>query len=247
LNYLNEYLNFWGYPRVILETEYKEKKYIIDEIYKSYVAKDISYLLKIEKVDSFEIMLKILSTQLWQLTKYSEISNKVWVREITLKNYIYYAENTFCIKQVSPFFWSKQREILKSKNIYFNDLGFRNYIIGLMWTLNNPLDFGLPFQNFVYKILYENYYNTNVNIKFWRTLDNTEVDFVLENWENLTPIEVKYSNFKKVEITKSLKNFIEKYSPKEALIINLNLDEEKLIWNSKIRFIPFWKLICSGL
>jgi predicted AAA+ superfamily ATPase len=47
-----------------LETEYKEKKYIIDEIYKSYVSKDISFLLKIEKEDAFMMMLKILASQI---------------------------------------------------------------------------------------------------------------------------------------------------------------------------------------
>jgi predicted AAA+ superfamily ATPase len=46
-----------------LENNFKEKKYIIDEIYKSYVLKDISYLLKIEKADAFTMMLKILSSQ----------------------------------------------------------------------------------------------------------------------------------------------------------------------------------------
>jgi hypothetical protein len=46
---LSEYLNFGGYPRVILETELRDKIRTIDEIYQGYMEKDISYLLKVKK------------------------------------------------------------------------------------------------------------------------------------------------------------------------------------------------------
>ena len=242
-NYLIQYLNFWWYPRVILETEFKEKKYIIDEIYKSYVMKDISYLLKVEKIDAFIIMLKILSSQIWQILKYSELSKQVWISEQTIKNYIYYAENTFCIKQISPFFKNKQKKIIKSKIVYFNDIGLRNYMLGFMWNLDNAINLWFVFQNFVYKLLIEKYSNSNVGIRFWRTLDKAEVDFVLEDWEKIIWIEVKYSNLKKTEISKSLRSFIDKYSPKEVFVINLSLDKTISIWDTKIIFKPFYNLI----
>jgi predicted AAA+ superfamily ATPase len=122
LNYLVEYLNFGGYPRVILETVLQEKKQVIDEIFKSYVAKDISYLMHIDKADAFIMMIKILASQAGQLAKYSELAKQIGISEPTLKNYLYYAVHTFAIKQVSPFFKNKQKEILKSQTFYFNDL-----------------------------------------------------------------------------------------------------------------------------
>ncbi|MDR2641094.1 MAG: DUF4143 domain-containing protein [Candidatus Peribacteria bacterium] len=91
------------------------------------------------------------------------------------------------------------------------------------------MNLGFVFQNFVYKVLYEKYCNTNVNVKFWRTIDKAEVDFILENGETITPIEVKYSSLKKPEVSRSLRSFIEKYSPKEVIIVNLSLDEEIFI------------------
>ncbi|MDR1944670.1 MAG: DUF4143 domain-containing protein [Candidatus Peribacteria bacterium] len=78
-------------------------------------------------------------------------------------------------------------------------------------------------------MLYEKYFNTNTNIKFWRTTDRAEVDFILEDGENITPIEVKYSYLKNPEISKSLRSFCEKYSPKEVIIINLSLKENVMI------------------
>jgi len=45
-----EYLNFGGYPRVVLEDERQEKTRVIDEIFRSVIERDIGYLLKIDKV-----------------------------------------------------------------------------------------------------------------------------------------------------------------------------------------------------
>jgi len=56
-NFLKEYLNFGGYPRVVLEEEKDEKRKIIDEIFHSYLEKDISYLLKIKRIDALLIKL----------------------------------------------------------------------------------------------------------------------------------------------------------------------------------------------
>ena len=226
LNYLVEYLNFGGYPRVILETELTEKKQVIDEIFKSYVAKDIAHLMNVEREDAFVMMLKMLASQAGQLMNYAKLSREIGISEITLKNYLYYAVNTFSLKQVSPFFRNKQKEILKAQMFYFNDLGLRNYTIGLMGNLDNPANLGFIFQNFVFKLLYEKYCTSNMQIKFWRTTDQAEVDFILEDGMKIVPMEVKYSRFSKPESTRSLRNFCEKYAPKEAIIVNLNLKTE---------------------
>lgn len=70
---LMEYMNFGGYPRVILETEQDEKVQIIDEIYRSILEKDIAYLLKVDKTEAFNGLIKILSDQIGNLINYSEL------------------------------------------------------------------------------------------------------------------------------------------------------------------------------
>jgi len=45
----DEYLNFGGYPRIVLEEKLSEKLKQINEIYQSYIERDISYLLKVNK------------------------------------------------------------------------------------------------------------------------------------------------------------------------------------------------------
>ncbi len=62
----------------------------------------------------------------------------------------------------------------------------------------------------------------STKLNFWRTKDKAEVNFILESGKNITPIEVKFKSLKKEEVPRSLRNFIEKYDPSEAYIVNLN-------------------------
>jgi hypothetical protein len=69
------------------------------------------------------------------------------------------------------------------------------------------------------------------------------VDFIVENGRDITPVEVKYSHFQKPEISKSLRSFCDKYQPKEAILVNLNLKTEIQIGATKVLFKPFRELV----
>ena len=246
LNFLNEYLNFGGYPRIILENEFAEKNKLISEIFRSYIEKDIVYLLKIERADAFSMLIKILASQTGKIINYSKIARQVGVSTATLKNYLWYAEKTFVVKTISPYFTNSLKEITKSPSVYFYDLGLRNFSLGLFGNIGNPNELGFVFQNFIGNILQEKIRWSEKSIRFWRTLDKAEVDFVISESRKTLPIEVKYSSLAKPEIEKSLRSFIQKYNPQEAWVINLDLEEEMKIKNTTVKFLPFHSLFSKA-
>ena len=240
---LTEYMSFGGYPRVVIEESINEKIMIIDEIYRSYIEKDISFLLKVDKTEAFTKMMKLLAAQVGTLLNYSVLAMNSGVSVPTIKKYLWYAEKTFIIKEVSPFFTNKLKEITKAPTIYFNDLGMRNYMIGAFGNLQNPTDTGLVFQNMMYNILYEKYLFTPFSINYWRTIDKAEVDFVIRKALDLLPIEIKYSTFNKPVLTRSFHSFIEKYNPKEAFLVSCKYENDIKIKNTIVKFIPFYQLM----
>jgi len=153
---------------------------------------------------------------------------------------LWYAEKTFCIHYVSPFFTNPLKEITKSPVYYFNDLGLRNYTLGQMGNLNVNSQFGFVFQNFVYNMLKEHIRGENQTIHFWRTTDKAEVDFVINKQTELLPVEVKYGKISKPTVSRSFRSFIEKYQPKEAIIINRNFETEITINQTVVKFMPFY-------
>jgi hypothetical protein len=52
------------------------------------------------------------------------------------------------------------------------------------------------------------------------------------------PIEVKFSNIKKTEITKGMRSFIEKYSPKIAIVLTKNFIGKRRVGKTTIYFAP---------
>lgn len=239
--YLNEYLSYGGYPRIITEPQKQEKHLLINEIFNSYIRKDISYLLNINRPDAFIKFIELLAAQTGSIINLSKLSNDTGISVPTLKKYLWYAENTFIIKTLSPFFGNKRKEITKSPTIYFNDVGFRNFAINQFGNFNKNNN-GFLFQNFIFNILQSFIYEDFINIHFWRTTDQAEVDFIIKRGNEIIPIEVKYSNLKSTTITRSLRNFINKYKPEKALVINLSYSKTIKIYNTNVEFIPFYKL-----
>jgi predicted AAA+ superfamily ATPase len=240
---LSEYLNFGGYPRVILETELRDKIRTIDEIYQGYMEKDITYLLRVEKIEAFGSLIKLLADQVGKLINFSEISNTLGLSLPTLKNYLWYAENTFILKKVTPYFRNVRKEISKSPTVYFNDTGLRNYSLGIFGRLLRQDDLGFVFQNLVFLILIEKLRWSNAEIHYWRSKSRSEIDLVIDLGRKVLPIEVKYKEFSQPIIPRSFHGFIEKYKPERCMVINKNLKTTVNLKGSEVSFLTVWDLI----
>ena len=244
---LIEYLNFGGYPRLLLAEEQKEKIRIIDEIYRSYLERDISYLLRVEKTDAFSDLIKVIASQIGRLINYSELSSTLGIALQTIKKYLWYAEKTFIMQRISPFFRNTRKEITKSPVAYFYDVGLRNYALGLYGSLIQSPETGFVFQNFIFNLLKEKFLFSPAEIHFWRTKDKAEVDFVINLGQQALPVEVKFKELKKPEIGRSLRSFIARYQPEVAWVINLELKEKINLDKTEIHFLPFWDVFATEM
>jgi len=237
---LEEYLNFGGYPRIVLEEKFDEKLKLINEIYQSYMERDISYLLKIRKTEAFSNLVKIMAAQVGKIVNLSELSSTLGMSVKTIKEYLWYLEKTFILQRVTPYFKNVRKEIAKSLVFYFYDLGLRNFMSADFGRLK---DIGFIFQNFVFNILREKSKISSSRICFWRTKDKAEIDFVIDTGKSVTPIEVKYKKLATPEIPRALRSFVKMYKPEKALIINLTLDTTVSLNQTKIYIIPFYKIM----
>ena len=234
---LEEYMQFGGYPKVILATTTDEKKIEIEEIYRSYIEKDIAGLLHIEKSDVFSSLLRLLASQIGQLTNIRELSSTLRISQPTVKKYIWYLEATFILRRVNPFHTNLRSEISKSPLYYFTDLGLRNYLVNIFTLPQIPSVLsGHLFENTLCNHLIH-------PLHFWRTTDNAEVDFVINTPLFPTPIEAKYHVLTTPKLTRSYHSFLSKYHPAHGYIIHLGDTMRTKQSNTTIHFLPFWKIL----
>jgi predicted AAA+ superfamily ATPase len=237
-----EYLNFGGYPRVVLEERKDEKIRVIDEIYRSVLERDVAYLLKVEKTEAFSNLIKVLAGQIGNLINYKELSSTLDISFATLKKYLWYARKIFLLDLVTPYSRNVRKEISLSPVVYFGDLGMRNYPLGIFGNVRSPTDCGFLFQNLLYLTLTPGSPIGSNRVHFWRTKDKAEVDFVVEKGKAVIPIEAKYKAFKDIEIPRALLSFCEQYRPAEAYVVNLSLRKRTRVGNTSVYAIPYWEL-----
>jgi hypothetical protein len=244
---LEEYLTYGGYPRVVLETEGREKLRVMDEIYQGYITRDIAYLLHVEKIEAFGHLLKTLADQTGKLINYSELAATLGISLPTVKNYCWFAEETYILQRITPFFRNIRSEISKSPSVYFSDLGFRNFALGVFGNLQRADDLGFAFQNLTYLILREKVRWTGARIHFWRTTVKTEIDFVIEAGKSLVAIEVKHKSLSRATVPRAFDGFIEKYRPERCLVINRSLRETIDYKGTTVRFMTVWDLVMDSI
>ena len=136
--FIEEYLSFGGYPRIVTESDRNEKRLLINEIYNSYLKKDIAYLLKIDRPEIFTKLIQLLAHYSGSIINLSSLALDTGLSLPTLKKYLWYAENTFVIELVTPYFKNKRKEIRKSRTVYFKDIGLRNFSLTNSGILYKP-------------------------------------------------------------------------------------------------------------
>lgn len=237
-DYFYDFVVYGGYPRVVLSRTTEEKIKTLNEIYSSYVEKDIVGFMKIKNPLTFSKLVALLGDQIGNLVNLKEISNTLGINFRTVENHLSALENTFVIKLIRPYFTNARKELTKMPKIYFSDNGLRNLAVKYFANFPDNRDKGKLLENFVYSLLAKEWEGT---INYWRTKDKSEVDFVLRDYYGrIIPVEVKTGELRKPEISRGFRSFIERYRPQTGFVVNLSLEEKIKINHTQIRFtLPY--------
>jgi hypothetical protein len=172
----NEYIVFGGYPAVALEKDNDEKILLLKELKNAFLKKDIDES-GINYPDKFYTLMAILAGQTGNLVNRNELANTIGVDNKTIDKYLYVLQNCFHIELIKPFYSNVRKELTKMPKIYFKDSGMRNIALNRFFDFKDREDQGQLIENYVYNRITDLY--DNDAIKFWRTADKKEIDFVI--------------------------------------------------------------------
>ena len=235
-----DFLIFGGYPEVIKAKDIETKKMILKNIYDTYITKDIVGLLRIKDVSGFRTVVNLLANQIGNLLNLRSLATDSGSYFRQLKHYLSILEETFIIRNLKPYFKNRTTELKKNPKVYFVDTGLRN------WAINNFNKFELRADvgNLVENVVLSSFFQKKEEeIRYWRTLGQAEVDFILRQFNKIIPIEVKYSFMKSPEVNRSLKNFINFYKPPRVLVLTKGFWGKLKLDDTEIGFAPIWYAI----
>jgi len=208
--YWNEYVLYGGYPKIVIESEYEEKEEYLKELYQSFLKKDVLDSGIKEEI-AFYKLIKILASQTGQLVNNQKLARTIGVSGETVSKYLYVLQKSFIIQMVSTFSGNMRKELVKMPKVFFLDNGYRNALLNSFSPWGDRLDKGKLLENSVFIELIK---NSIEDVRFWRTQDKQEIDFIV-NEKYAFEVKLNKNSFKATKY----KTFKKKYPDVELNLI----------------------------
>lgn len=226
-NYLRQYMEFGGFPRIATEEEGYNKKVILTEYFNSILEKDILLRYKIKNTKDIREIANFIFANIssrissYKLEKNFDISNQ------NVRRYFEYFNEAFLI-QFAPFFsYSVKKQIYNPQKVFSIDTGLRNAV-----SFKFIDDAGKLLENIVFLELLKK----KKTVYYWE--NKTEIDFLLRDGLSVSElINVCYSINNKEALAreiKSLEQGLEEFKNSKAMLIYW---EGKPVVHSKIEFV----------
>ncbi len=239
-SFFESFALYGGYPKQALTQKRDDRLSIIQEIFDSYILKDIKDFAHIDDVGKFNSVVKFLAVQNGGLFNSQEVSKELGISRITLNKYLFILENTFSIRPIPPYHTNRQKEITKMHKTFFIDTGMRNFVLKDFRELSLREDAGSLIENVTVNEI-EKDLEILEEVYFWRTPQKQEVDCILRReGGEVIPIEVKYRSFQSPQLTPGLKAFIRNYKPKKAVMLTRDYFGTIDFETARIVFLPAW-------
>lgn len=214
---LESYLCYGGLPGIIHYQDYGEKIRILNELLETYIQKDIKSLIKEENIRAFNSLLYLLAENQGSVLSASSLASDVGLTSKSITHHVSILENTYVLYPLYSYSKNLGNELKKSKKYYLYDTGIRNALLKDFSSLEERQDTGILYEMFVMIELVKQL-KPNMELKFWRTKQGDEIDFILLCNRKPYLLEVKTSH-REGEIPSGMKKFIEKYPETAGAVV----------------------------
>ncbi len=237
---VSEFIRYGAMPGLLDCEDEIDKREYLQGIYQTYIAKDIKSFLKEESILAFNKMLGYLALNNGTMLNKNTLSTVSGVSSRQIDRHIEVMEGTFVLSLVKPLSRNGGKELTKTPKYYLYDQGVLNAIVQDFRPAQLRVDAGTLHEQFVYWELKKNR-DIRYQIKYWRTADGKEVDFVLEKDKELLPIEVK-TTWPAGKIPSGLGHFLKQYpDTRAALVLYDGTERTVRHGHTDIFFAPLYK------
>jgi len=238
--HLGDFIRYGALPGLTALSDELEKREYLFGIYQTYIAKDIKSFLKDESVLSFNKMLSWLALHNGALLNKNTLATASGVSSRQIDRYLEVLQGTFVVSLLPPLSSNKGKELVKTNKFYVYDQGVVNSIVQDFRPLDARPDSGMLREAFVFWEL-KKHMDIRHSLKYWRTADGSEVDFVLEKDRELLPIEVK-SSWKAGKIPSGLSTFFRYYPEARSGVVLYEGPETTVVHEGRaVHFAPLYK------
>lgn len=185
---------FKGFYPSLYAKKFETKEWIQSYI-QTYIERDVRHLKQITDLSTFQKFLQLCAGRVGQLLDLTSIGNDCGISAHTVRSWLSLLEATYVVFLLHPHHKNFSKRLIKTPKLYFYDTAVACHLL----SIQNPSDLithysrGGLFESMVISDFMKSRFNTGQipNLYFWRDKLGHEIDCILEEGEQLTPIEIK--------------------------------------------------------
>lgn len=203
-----EYLNFGGFPEVVLTKDVDTKKEVLKNIFASFFEKDLLLLSDFTSIKELRDLILLLVPRVGSRIDISKLASELGINRPKIYSYLEFLQAVFFIKFLPKFSKGIDKSVAGGRKVYFKDTGILN-IIG------NVNDAQL-LENAVV-----NQFSQYGETSFYNKKNINEIDVILDKKDGF---EIKTTGTSSDE--KRLQKVAESIQLKEAFIVSKNFRDD---------------------
>jgi Predicted ATPase (AAA+ superfamily) len=161
-----EYLEFGGFPEVVVTDNMESKKMVLRNIFASFFEKDLKLLSDIKDIRELRNLILLLVPRTGNMIDVTRIASELGISRIKIYDYLEFLQGTFFIKLIPKFSSSIDKSVAGGRKLYFSDTGILNVI--------GKVNDGQLFENAV-----ANQLSSFGELSFYNKRNSAEIDFIL--------------------------------------------------------------------
>lgn len=199
------------YPRV--HEEKIDPRRFYNGYLQTYVERDVRALIQLRDLSAFQKFLVLLAGRVGQVVNMASLTNDVGVSAPTLRQWLSVLVASYLVFELPPWFENVGKRVIKSPKLYFTDVGLVAFLLGIHTAeqaSRDPLR-GNLYENLIVLDVLKRLCNAGrrPELFFYRDTHGNEVDLLIRQGRQLTPLEIKSASTFSVDFLKGIRRLKE--------------------------------------
>ena len=162
---------------------------------RTYLERDVRLLLNIRDLSNFSRFLHLCAGRVGQLLNLSDLAGECGITHNTAKAWLSVLEACFIVHLLQPYYRNFSKRHVKTPKLYFHDTGLACWLLGI----KTPAQIALhPMRGALFESLMVTEWiksrrnqSQEPNLYFWRDRSGHEIDLIIDQGDQLLPVEIK--------------------------------------------------------
>lgn len=223
---LEHYLESGGFIEALGFDEHQRRKYFKEGLLERVVFRDLPSVFTVRSPELLYRLITVFAHRPGMYLDYKNLGNDLGYDQRTISDYTSYLEHALILSKLYNYSPNRLTNEKKMKRVYLSSAAFSLALAG-------QVDRSLLFKQFFVNVFKARFFS--------KTPQGDEVDIVLDDDDEIMPVEIKLKKEIKRRDAVALSKFMKRHSLKKGILVSENVEASFADDSLTTEIIPYWK------